>query len=468
MVEINGDGEAPLALGEARPVRYDVRLKGELTEDIVREISELKKEPKWMLNLRLRALEWFRKLPTPKWVRGIEELDLSRIALYSRPKAGLARDWSDLPEDIRKYYEALGIPEQEAKLLSGINATFDSESVYSKLKDRLRAKGVVMMPTEEAVRKYPDLVKKYFGRVFPYTDHKFAALHTAFWSGGAFIYVPPGVRIDQPLEALFLIGSPLEAQFEHTLVIAGENSYINFIEACAAPRYSGESFHDGMVEIYAHRGATVKFTTIQNWSKNVINFGNKRAILEEGARVDWIIGSLGSKVSYEYPMSVMKGEGSSSQAISVSIAKGPYIKDGGAKMIHAAPNTKSRIVSKSISGDGGLTIYRGLIKVLRKARNSFAHAECDSLILDNLSQSFTYPHNQVDESTSTVTHEATAGRLGEDQLFYLMSRGLSEAEAKSLAVMGFLDDLLIQLPFEYANILRTVIEVEFSKVGGVG
>ncbi|MCD6324591.1 MAG: Fe-S cluster assembly protein SufB [Desulfurococcales archaeon] len=467
-MNINLKHEIPLTLGEARPVKYEVRLKGELTEELVRELSELKGEPEWMLNLRLRALEWFHKLPMPKWVRGVEELDLSRLVLYSKPKGSLATEWGDVPPEIRRYYEALGIPEQEAKLLSGINATFGSESIYSKLRDSLRSKGVIMMPTEEAVRKYPELVRKYFGRVFPYTDHKFAALHTAFWSGGAFVYVPPNVRIDQPLEALFLIGSPLEGQFEHTLIIAGENSYLNFIEACAAPRYSGESFHDGMVEIYAHRGATVKFTTIQNWSKNVINFGNKRAILEEGARVDWMIGSLGSKVSYEYPMSVMKGAGSSSQAIMVSIAKGPYIKDGGAKMIHAAPNTKSRIVSKSISGDGGLTIYRGLIKVLRRAANSFAHAECDSLILDNSSQSFTYPHNQVDEPTSTVIHEATAGRLGEEQLFYLLSRGLSEAEAKSLAVMGFLDDLLIQLPFEYANILRSVIEVEFSRLGGVG
>lgn len=461
-------GETPLTLREAHQVSYEIKLKGDLTKDTVIELSRLKREPEWMLRLRLKALEWFHKLPTPKWVAGVDELDLAKLSLYAKPRANTVNDWSEVPEDIRKYYELLKIPEQEAKILSGINAVYDSESVYYNLKEDLRRKGVILLPTEEAVRRYPDLVRRYFGKIFPYTDHKFAALHTAFWSGGAFVYVPPNVKIAQPLEALFLIGAPLESQFEHTLIVADENSYINFIEACAAPTYRDFSFHDGMVEVYAHRGATVKFTTIQNWSKNVINFGNKRAVVEEGGRVDWVVGSLGSRLSYEYPMSVLKGNDSSSQAVLVSIAKGPYIKDGGAKMVHVGKNTRSRIVSKSVSTGGGTTVYRGLIKILRGASNSFAHAECDSLILDDRSKSFTYPHNQVDEETATVTHEATAGRLGEEQLFYLMSRGLSEDESKSLAVMGFLDDILVKLPFEYATVLRNVIEVEFKKVGGLG
>ena len=455
-------------LGEAHKVRYEIKLKGEISEDLVKEISEVKKEPEWMLRLRLKALEWFRKLPSPKWVAGVEYLDLSEIAVYARAGSNVSNDWSQVPKDVRKYYERLKIPEQEAKVLAGVNAVFDSESIYTNIKKGLAEKGVIMLPTDEAVKKYPDVVKKYFGRVFPFTDHKFAALHTALWSGGAFLYIPPGVRITQPLEAFFLIGSSLQGQFEHTIIIADEGSYINFIEACAAPVYRGYSFHDGMVEIYAHRGATVKFTTIQNWSRNIINFGNKRAVVEEGARVDWLLGSLGSKVSYAYPTSVLKGSHSSSQAVLVTIANGPYRKDGGAKMIHAAPNTKSRIINRSVSANGGVSVYRGLIKILRGARNSFAHAECDALILDDKSRSFTYPHNQVDEPSANVTHEATAGRLSEDQLFYLTSRGLSEDESKSLAVLGFLDDVLIKLPFEYATVLRSVIEVEFKRVGGIG
>ena len=454
-------------LGEAHNVKYDIKLRGEIGEDLIKEISRIRDEPEWMLELRLNSLKWFKKLPPPKWVAGIESLDLSELALYARAGVKAVNDWSQVPEDVKKYYEILKIPEQEAKVLAGINAVYGSESVYNNLKKELERKGVIMLPTDEAVKRYPDLVRRYFGRIFPPTDHKFAALHTALWSSGAFIYVPPNVKIPQPLEALFLIGGPLEAQFEHTIIVADENSYVNFIEACAAPTYRGYSFHDGMVEVYAHRGATVKFTTIQNWSKNVINFGNKRAIAEEGARVDWVVGSLGSRISYEYPMTVLKGSCSSSQAILVTISNGPYIKDGGAKMVHVAPNTKSRIVSRSISANGGLSVYRGLIKILRGAKNSMAHAECDSLILDNSSKSFTYPHNQVDEPLSNVTHEATAGRLSEDQLFYLMSRGLSEDESKSLAVLGFLDDILIKLPFEYASVLRSVIQVEFKRIGGV-
>ncbi len=455
-------------LGEAHNVKYDIKLRGEINEDLIKEISEVREEPRWMLELRLNALKWFRKLPMPKWVAGIDAIDLNELALYARAGVKAVNDWSQVPEDVKKYYDLLKIPEQEAKILAGVNAVYDSESVYSNLKKELAKKGVIMLPTDEAVKKYPELVQKYFGRVFPPTDHKFAALHTALWSSGAFVYVPPGVKIPQPLEALFLIGGPLEAQFEHTIIVADKNSYVNFIEACAAPIYRGYSFHNGMVEIYAHPGATVKFTTIQNWSKNVINFGNKRAIVEEGARVDWVAGSLGSKISYEYPMSVLKGQRSSSQAILVTIANGPYIKDGGAKMVHVSPDTRSRIISKSVSANGGLSVYRGLIKVLKGAKNSLAHAECDSLILDDKSKSFTYPHNQVDEATSNVTHEATAGKLGEEQLFYLMSRGLSEDESKSLAVLGFLDDILVKLPFEYATVLRSVIQVEFKRIGGIG
>jgi len=455
-------------LGEAREVKYEIKLSGELNEDLIKEISRIRKEPEWMLKIRLMGLKWFKRLPMPKWVAGVDQIDLDKLALYTKSSGATTNDWSQVPDDIKRYYELLKIPEQEARVLAGVDAVYGSESVYNNLKEDLEKKGVILLPTSEAVKKYPELVKKYFGKIFPPTDHKFAALHTALWSTGAFVYVPPGVKIAQPLEALFLIGSPLEGQFEHTLIVADEGSYLNFIEACAAPTYRGYSFHDGMVEIYAHRNSTIKFTTIQNWSKNVINFGNKRAILEEGARVDWVVGSLGSRLSYEYPMSVLKGRNSSSQAILITIANGPYIKDGGAKMVHVAPNTRSRIISKSVSNKGGTSVYRGLIKVLKGAKRSIAHGECESLILDDKSKSYTYPHNQVDEKSSNVTHEATAGRLGEDQLFYLKSRGFTENEAKSLVVMGFLDNIIVQLPFEYASVLRSVIQVEFSKIGGAG
>ncbi len=455
-------------LGYAVPTKTTVELRGRISRSLVEEISRIKKEPDWMRRLRLRSLELFEKLPMPNWLRGIEELDLEELTHYVKPEAGIAERWEDVPEEIRKYYERLGIPELEQRFLSGLSAQFESETVYSSVKKKLSEMGVIMLPMEEAVKRYPDLVKKYFLRVFPASDHKFAALHAALWSGGVFVYVPPGVRVEEPLEAFFLIGRAMEGQFEHTLIVADEGSFIHFIEGCAAPMYKGYSFHDGMVELYAHKGATIKFTTLQNWSKNVINFNNKRGIAEEGARIDWIEGSIGSRITYVYPSTILRGRGASTRSMVVSVVKGPYLKDTGSKVIHVAPDTRSRIINKSISVDGGINIYRGLVKVLRGARNAHAHVECDSLILDSKSMAFTYPHNQVDEPTATVTHEATTGRLGEEQLFYMMSRGLSEDEAKSLIVLGFLDEIMAELPFEFANVLNRVIQLEFKKLGGLG
>ncbi len=456
-------------LGWARPYKASVEIRGRISRGLVEEISRAKKEPGWMLRLRLRALELFEKLPTPRWVWGIDEIDLDDMEYYVKPDVGgVAESWDDLPREIREYYERLGLPELEAKLLAGLNVQFDSETVYHRTKEYLRRKGVVLLPMEEAVRRYPDLVKRYFSRIFPPSDHKFAALHVALWSGGAFVYVPPGVKVYEPVEAFFLIGRALEAQFEHTLVVADEGSYIHFIEGCSAPMYKGYSFHDGMVELYAHRNATIKFTTIQNWSKNVINFNNKRGIAEEGARIDWIEGSIGSKVTYVYPSTILRGRGSSSTSVVIQLAKGPYLKDTGSKMVHLAPETRSRIVNKSISVDGGVNVYRGLVRIPRGAERARSHVECQSLILDDRSKAYTYPHNQVEEPTAVVTHEAVTGKVGEEQLFYLNQRGLSESEAVSLLVMGFLDEIMGELPFEYAHVLRRVIEVEFSKLGGVG
>ena len=466
---LTGVDLAEQLLGREKPVKVEVEIKGKITRDMIEEISRIKKEPEWMKRLRLRSLELFYKLPWPKWLVGIESIDLEEMVLYSKPEVeGPAKSWDELPKEIREYYEKLGLPDLEARFLSGLSTVFDSETVYARVKKYLEEKGVIVLPMEEAVRRYPDLVKQYFMRIFPPSDHKFAALHGALWSGGTFIYVPKGVKIREPIESFFLIGRSGEGQFEHSLIVADEGAYVEWIEGCSAPRLSRFSFHDGMVEAYAHRNATIKIITVQNWSKDVINLNNKRGIAEEGARIDWIEGSIGSKLTYVYPSTILKGDNSATRNTVVTIAKGPYIKDSGSKVIHVGKNTRSQIINKTISADGGINIYRGIVRVLRGAKNATANVECESLILDDVSKAHTYPHNQVDEPTASVNHEATTGRLTEQQLFYLTSRGLSEDEAKSLVVLGFLDEILGELPFEYAQVLTRVVQLEFSKYGAFG
>jgi Fe-S cluster assembly protein SufB len=443
-------------------------LRGRVSRELVEEISRMKKEPEWMLRLRLRALESFEMLPMPAWLSGVDELDLDEISTYVKPEAGSVGSWDEMPEDIRRYYEKLGIPELESRFLSGLTTVFDSENVYSRMKDYLENLGVILLPMEEAVQKYPDLVREHFSRVFPASDHKFAALHTALWSGGAFVYVPKGVKVPQSIEAYFIIGGSLEGQFEHTLIVADEGSELSFIEGCSAPMLKKYSFHDGMVEIHALRGSKVKFITVQNWSRNVINFNNKRALAEEDATVEWVEGSIGSKITYTYPSTILRGRGSRTSNVVVGLANGPYVKDTGSKVIHAAPDTRSSIVSKSISNAGGVNVYRGLVRMLKGATNSFSHTECSSLIMDDESKAHTYPHVQLEEPTASASHEATTSRLTDDQLFYLRSRGLSESEAKSLIVLGFLQGIMQDLPIEYVSVLTKVIQVEFSEVGGLG
>ncbi len=455
-------------LGFASNYPREVVIRGRIERSLVEEISRIKKEPNWMRRLRLRALELFEKLPMPKWVVGLDEIDLEEIAYYVKPLTDRVEDWEELPQWIREYYRKLGLPEIEARFLSGINTVFDSETVLHRVKEELRSKGVVMLPLEEALRKYPDMVKEYFGKVFPMSDHKFAALHYALWSGGVFVYVPPGVHVEQPIEAFFFVGTELEGQFEHTLIVMGEDSSLHFIEGCSAPMFKKYSFHDGMVELYVHRRAELKFTTVQNWSRNIINFNNKRAIVEEEGYVEWLEASIGSKITYTYPTSILKGRGAKTKNINVSISNGPYIKDTGGKAIHLAPNTHSILVSKSISSNRGVTVYRGLVRIAHGAVNSTGHVQCDSLILDDKSKAYTYPRNEIEEPSAELTHEATTGKLGEDQLFYLQSRGLSEGEAKSMIVLGFIRDILQGLPLEYVSVLSKVIELEFSEYGGVG
>jgi Fe-S cluster assembly protein SufB len=447
-------------------VRPKLSLRGRISRSLVEELSRAKKEPPWMLKLRLRSLELFEKLPTPNWLVGVEELDLEELTHYIQLGYERASSWDELPEDIRKVYERLGLPEIEKRALAGLSAQLESENIYLAFKKFLEEKGVILMDMSEAVAKYPDLVQKYFMRVFPPSDHKFAALHGALWSGGVFLYVPPNVRVEAPIEAFFFIASELESQMEHTIIVADEGSFVHFIEGCSAPLFKRYSFHNGMVEIYAHRNSHVKFTTVQNWSKNLVNFNNKRALVEEGAVVEWAEGSIGSKISYVYPSAILKGRNARVSIANITVAKGPVWKDGGAKVYHLAPNTQSEVISKSISSNGGVSVYRGLIKVARGAKNSTASVKCDSLIMDKESKAFTYPKNEVEEEEAYVVHEATTGRISEDILYYLETRGFKEQEARRLIVLGYVGDILGKLPFEYKMVFRKVLELEFEEIGG--
>jgi Fe-S cluster assembly protein SufB len=465
-----GEGITPEeVLSKNAPVRRSVEIKGKITKDVVEELSRIKREPDWMRRLRLRSLELFNKLPTPNWLPSwvLDSINLEDYVSYARPDVNRSSSWDEVPPEVRQYYEALNIPEIEARALMGLGAQLDSEVIYFNIRKQLAEKGVVVLPMEEAVQKYPDLVKQYFMRVFP-PEHKFAALHGALWSGGVFVYVPPGVRIEAPIEGFFLISNAGEGQFEHTLVVADKGSYIHYIEGCSAPRLSRYSFHDGMVEIYAHEGAKVKFTTVQNWSRNVINFNNKRAIAERNAEVEWVEASIGSVASFVYPSTILKGEGAKTEITGITIANGKgHVKENGAKVIHDAPNTSSKVVNKSISANGGMAVYKGVVYVRRGALFARSHVACDSLVLDGDSKAYTIPHDQVFEETAVVTHEAYTGRISEDKINYLRTRGLTEEEAKSLIVLGFISDVTEGLPFEYAMVLNRVIMLEFSKYGKV-
>ena len=350
-------------LGYEKPFKAQVELKGRITKDMIEEISRIKKEPEWMTRLRLKSLEFFYKLPMPKWVTGIESIDLEELILYVKPEVEMVKDWDDLPRDIKEYYDKLGLPEIEKKLLAGLTTVFESETIYARVKKHLEEKGVIVLPLEIAITKYPDFIKEYFLKIFPFTEHKFAALHGALWSGGVFVYVPPGVKVREPIESFFLIGRSAEGQFEHSLIITGEGAEVTWIEGCSAPRLSKYSFHDGMVEAYAHKNSFIKIVTLQNWSKDVINLNNKRGIAEDNARLDWVEGSIGSKMTYVYPSTILKGDYSSTRNTVIQLAKGPVLKDTGSKAIHVGRMTKSKIINKSISADGGINVYRGIIRL---------------------------------------------------------------------------------------------------------
>jgi Fe-S cluster assembly protein SufB len=440
-----------------------------LNTEIVQKISDMKNEPAWMTEFRLKSLDIFNKKPMPNWgnTEMLNSIDFANIHYYVRSAEKQGRNWEDVPEDIKNTFEKLGIPEAERKFLAGVTAQYESDVVYHSIREDLTKIGVIFTDMDTALREYPEIVKKYFGSIIPPTDNKFAALNSAVWSGGSFVWVPAGVHVDIPLQAYFRINTENMGQFERTLIIAEPGSYVHYIEGCTAPTYSSDSLHSAVVELIAMEGAKIRYTTIQNWSNNVYNLVTKRAYAYKNATVEWVDGNLGSKLTMKYPAVHLLGEGARGEILSIAMSSTGQHQDAGAKIIHAAPNTSSLITSKSISKNNGRGSYRGLIKVLPGAINSKSHVVCDALILNEEARSDTYPTMQVEEQEGvTVEHEATVSKVGEEQLFYLMSRGLTEVEAKTMIVNGFVEPFTKELPMEYAVELNRLIQMEME--GSVG
>ncbi len=439
-----------------------------LTRETVEEISEIKKEPDWMRRLRLKALEIFMSKPVPTWGPDLSGIDWENTSYYNRPGESKTNNWEEVPDEIKETFQKLGVPEMEQKFLAGSVAQYDSEGVYHNLKKVWEDKGVVFMDLDSAVQKYPDLVKDYYCRAVPFTDNKFAALNGAVWSGGSFLYVPKGVQIDMPLQTYFRMNGEATGQFEHTIVVADEGSKVHYIEGCTAPRYDKNSLHSAIVEIYVKRNAKARYTSVQNWSKSVYNMPTKRAWVDENAQMEWVGGSLGSKITMLYPSSYLRGPYASASNLNIALAGAGTFKDTGAKALHLAPHTTSRIVAKSISIEDGKAIYRGLLRMNKGAVHSKSKVQCDALLINDESSSFTYPHDEIYEPTATFSHEASVGRIGTEELTYLRSRGLSEDEASSMIVLGFLDDVMKEIPMEFAVEMNRLIKLEMGKLGAVG
>ena len=439
-----------------------------LTKKLIEAMSSMKKEPEWMLKNRLKALEVYNSKPMPLWgnTQLLSELDFGNIHYYVKPSEKTERDWKDVPEGVKKTFDRLGIPEAERKFLAGVTAQYESEVVYHSIRADLEKQGVIFLGMDDAVKQYPDIVKKYFGRVIPTADNKFAALNTAVWSGGSFIYVPKNTHVEIPLQAYFRINSENMGQFERTLIITDEGSDVHYIEGCTAPTYSSDSLHSAVVELVALPGSKIRYTTIQNWSNNVYNLVTKRALAYQDAAVEWIDGNIGSKLTMKYPAVYLMGKGARGEVLSIAYAGKGQHQDAGAKMIHVAPHTTSTILSKSISRDGGRTSYRGLLRVEKGADGCKASVRCDALLLDEASRSDTYPTMEINEKNVSVGHEATVSKVGEEQMFYLMSRGLKENEAQSLIVNGFIEPFVRELPMEYAVELNRLMQLEME--GSIG
>ncbi len=445
--------------------RYVFKARKGLNRDVVAEISEMKGEPGWMRDFRLGALATFESKPLPRW-GGRIGIDFQDVYYYLKPTDRQGRSWDDVPEDIKRTFDKLGIPEAEKKFLAGVKAQYESEVVYGSLRDELSEKGVIFTDMDSGLREHEELVREYFATVIPSTDNKFAALNSAVWSGGSFIYVPPGVHIDFPLQAYFRINAANMGQFERTLIIVDEGASCHYVEGCTAPMYSTESLHSAVVEVIGKRGARVRYTTIQNWANNIYNLVTKRAVGYADSLVEWVDGNLGSRLTMKYPAVYMKEPGARAEILSVAFASKGQHQDAGAKVVHCAPHTSSRIVSKSISKGGGRSSYRGLVKVERGARRCRSNVVCDALILDPQSRSDTYPYIELEEQDVMVGHEASVSRIGEEQLYYLMSRGLTEAEASTMIVSGFVEPLVKELPMEYAVEMNRLIQLQME--GTVG
>ena len=440
-----------------------------LSEDTVNQISKFKGEEgdhKWINEFRLKSLKHFNERKMPKWGGNVSKIDFSKIIYYKTPVDKRKATWGELPPKVKETFDRLGVPQAEQKILGGAGAQFDSEVVYHKIRDDLKEQGVIFVDPDEGLQKHPEIFKKYFGTVVPFNDNKFAALNSAVFSGGSFIYIPKGVEVKMPLQAYFRINSENIGQFERTLIIADEGSKLHYIEGCTAPVYSNDSLHTAIVEIVALPGAHVRYTTLQNWSKNVYNLVTKRAVAHENATVEWVDANIGSSLTMKYPSVIMKGKGARADILSVAFAGKDQHQDTGAKAIHLAPNTTSKITAKSVSKDGGRTSYRGLLYVPKKSDNVKSSIRCDALLLDEVSKTDTYPYNQIENDTAVTTHEATVGKIGEEQLFYLMSRGLTEEEALNMVVTGFFDAFAKEIPLEYAVEFNRLIQLEMA--GAVG
>ncbi|EUJ48168.1 Fe-S cluster assembly protein SufB [Paenilisteria rocourtiae] len=437
-----------------------------LTEDIVREISTIKEEPQWMLDFRLKSLEQFYKMPMPQWGGDLSELKFEDIRYYVKPSDHTVNDWDEVPDEIKRTFDKLGIPEAEQKYLAGASAQYESEVVYHNLKQDLEELGIVFKDTDSALKENEDIFREYFSKVIPPTDNKFAALNSAVWSGGSFIYVPKGVKVDTPLQAYFRINSENMGQFERTLIIVDEGASVNYVEGCTAPVYTTNSLHSAVVEIIVKRDAYCRYTTIQNWANNVYNLVTKRTFCDENATMEWIDGNIGSKLTMKYPAVHLRGEGARGMTLSIAIAGKGQRQDAGAKMLHLAPNTSSTIVSKSISKQGGNVTYRGIVHFGRNSAGSRSNIECDTLIMDNASTSDTIPYNEILNSDISLEHEAKVSKVSEEQLFYLMSRGVTEEEATEMIVMGFIEPFTKELPMEYAVEMNRLIKFEME--GSIG
>ncbi|PID85382.1 MAG: Fe-S cluster assembly protein SufB [Chloroflexi bacterium] len=445
---------------------YVFKAEKGLNEDIVRAISKMKNEPEWMLEFRLKGYAHYLKRPLPEWGPDLHQIDFDDIYYYIKPTDEHSTSWDDVPENIKDTFDKLGIPEAEQKFLSGVGAQYESEMIYHNIKKELADQGVIFLGMDDAVQEYPEIVREYFNTIIPYTDNKFSALNTAVWSGGSFIYVPPGVKVDMPLQAYFRINAKNMGQFERTLIIVDEGAYVHYVEGCTAPIYSSDSFHSGVIEIHVKKGARCRYSTIQNWSTNVYNLVTQRSIVEENGTMEWVDANLGSKITMKYPAVILKGDGAHGEVLSIAFATEGQYQDAGGKAIHLAPNTTSRIISKSICKNGGRSSYRGLLKVKSGTGNVKSNVVCDALLLDEHSRSDTYPYIEINEDDVTIGHEASVSKVGEEQLFYLMSRGISEEMAISMIVNGFLEPLVKELPMEYAIEMNRLIQLQME--GSIG